>query len=147
LFAWLSVFLGIQLLSAELKKLNDKHNVEETRARTDTSETSVQSILKDISESCSTAIEILNDLLLIDKIEEGNLNLDMNLINAKELIGPCIQNFDVQVSNYKAISCMVLYHSLTYSLTHSWFVCCGVCRPNSPTLTSQLTCTLSEMSL
>jgi signal transduction histidine kinase len=100
------VFLGIQLLSAELKKLNSKNNAND--ANSDTSEASVQSILKDISESCSTAIEILNDLLLIDKIEDGNLNLGMNLINAKELIGTCIQNFNVQVI-YKCYHAQHLY--------------------------------------
>jgi signal transduction histidine kinase len=96
------VFLGIQLLSAELKKLNFKNNAENKNINT---EASLQSILKDISESCSIAIEILNDLLLIDKIEEGNLHLDMNVINAKELIEPCIQNFDVQV----IVNCYSLY--------------------------------------
>jgi hypothetical protein len=84
------VYLGIQLLAAELKKTSDK-----TRSEVETSD--ILNIVNDISESCSISINILNDLLLIDKIEEGNLILDMKAENAKDLFEPCIQNFDVQV--------------------------------------------------
>jgi signal transduction histidine kinase len=117
----LLVFLGIQLLSAELKKLNVKSNVDDAQAESCTSEESVQSILRDISESCSVAIEILNDLLLIDKIEEGNLNLDMNSINAKDLIGPCIKNFEVQVINTNTIvyDTIIVYYFLYFQALFS----------------------------
>lgn len=57
----------------------------------------LQEIVGDINESCSISVNILNDLLLIDKIEEGNLILDMKLENAKSLFEPCIMNFGVQV--------------------------------------------------
>jgi signal transduction histidine kinase len=83
------VYLGIQLLAAELKEMSDKQKSDYGAK--------LQEIVHDISESCSISISILNDLLLIDKIEEGNLNLDMKPENAKDLFEPCIRNFDVQV--------------------------------------------------
>jgi signal transduction histidine kinase len=83
------VYLGIQLLAAELKKMSVKQK-SDCGAK-------LHDIVNDISESCSISINILNDLLLIDKIEEGNLILNMKPENAKDLFELCIQNFDVQV--------------------------------------------------
>ena len=57
----------------------------------------LQDIVRDISSSCCISINILNDLLLIDKIEEGNLNLEIKEKNARSIIEPCINNFDIQV--------------------------------------------------
>ena len=89
------MYLGIQLLNTELKLIIDKSKAEGVES--DCPASKLQDIVNDISESCGISINILNDLLLIDKIEEGNLNLDMKPENAKDLFQPCIQNFDVQV--------------------------------------------------
>lgn len=92
---YIIVYLGIQLLTAELKKMIEKKKKEGGESECEGSR--LQGIVNDISESCSISVNILNDLLLIDKIEEGNLILEMKPVNAKLLFEPCIDNFGVQV--------------------------------------------------
>jgi signal transduction histidine kinase/CheY-like chemotaxis protein len=96
-----TVYLGIQLLTTELKKLSSRSSHDDDYDSTNLLLESavvkkLQDIVNDIGESCFVSIDILNDLLLIDKIEEGNLNLDMQPKNARDLFKPCIHNFDVQ---------------------------------------------------
>ena len=94
-FACLIVYVGIQLLTSELKQAIAKKKKE--GGESDCAASKLHDIVHDISESCNISINILNDLLLIDKIEEGNLTLDIKPENAKDLIETCIQNFAVQV--------------------------------------------------
>jgi signal transduction histidine kinase/CheY-like chemotaxis protein len=109
-----TVYLGIQLLSKELTKMNFTHEV--TQGSNRISEpmlptavlTRLQDIVNDISESCFVSIDILNDLLLIDKIEEGNLNLDMQPKIARNIFEPCINNFEVQAQFSKVDLCVDL---------------------------------------
>ena len=96
-----TVYLGIQLLTTELKKLSSRSSHDDDYDTTNLLLESavvkkLQDIVNDIGESCFVSIDILNDLLLIDKIEEGNLNLDIQPKNARDLFKPCIHNFDVQ---------------------------------------------------
>jgi signal transduction histidine kinase len=55
--------------------------------------------LKDIQASCEVAIDILNDMLLYDKIESGLLALEINKLSSPwSFIKTTIQLFYVQVS-------------------------------------------------
>ena len=55
-----------------------------------------QQFITDIRESLQEAIQILNELLMYDKIESGVLELDANPFNAIELL-QSIEMFEVQV--------------------------------------------------
>jgi signal transduction histidine kinase len=54
--------------------------------------------LHDIGSSCSTATTILNELLLVHKIEGGNLSLNRELVNVADFITSVAKPFDVLVS-------------------------------------------------
>jgi signal transduction histidine kinase len=117
----MKVYLGIQLLSSEIKQLSDQKKAGNSSSSSSVEELTEKlgSILKDINDSCSISINILNDLLLIDKIEEGNLILEIDSINAKELVEPCIQNFDIQVSrNICKILIFILLMQYIYLLSY-----------------------------
>ena len=77
-----TVFMGIQLASKQLTQ----NNVED-----------VGSILHDVEESCVTAVDILNDILLYDKIEDGRMTLERVLISAHKLVKNVADRFIVQV--------------------------------------------------
>lgn len=77
-----TVFMGIQLARKQL-----------TMSNTD----DAQSILHDVEESCVTAVDILNDILLYDKIEDGQMELDKTDISAKDLVKNIADLFMVQV--------------------------------------------------
>ena len=55
------------------------------------------SVLNDVKEACSLAIELLNDLLLYDKVEEGVFILDVETVTAKPLLLKVVSMFQVQV--------------------------------------------------
>jgi signal transduction histidine kinase len=96
------VYLGIQLLSNEMKQLTERNSQEkDNHVGVEEITEKLGGMLKDIEESCSISINILNDLLLIDKIEEGNLVLQIASVNAKDFIEPCIMNFKIQVAASK----------------------------------------------
>lgn len=71
--------LGLQLLSAPVEPPN---RIE---------------IVGDLTEACSTAVTILNDLLLYDKIEEGNLVLEKKPVFVKQFLLKSLGIFSVQV--------------------------------------------------
>jgi signal transduction histidine kinase len=54
-------------------------------------------ILEDVEASCETAIEVLNDLLLYDKIEDGGMELDKTNISALILVTNVTNLLEVQV--------------------------------------------------
>ena len=92
------VYLGIQLLTTELKEKCEKKNCDNTDDNdTSNNNTKLLDIVNDIRSSCSVSVNILNDLLLIDKIEEGKLILDKKSANAMHMFETCIRNFKVQV--------------------------------------------------
>ena len=45
-------------------------------------------MIVDIKESCNIAIDILNDLLLFDKVEEGNMTVSLRSIPFKRFYIP-----------------------------------------------------------
>jgi signal transduction histidine kinase len=77
-----TVFMGIQLAR--------KQHAESNHA-------DVAEILKDVEESCVTAVEILNDILLYDRIEDGRMTLEKVTISAHKLVKNVADHFVVQV--------------------------------------------------
>jgi signal transduction histidine kinase len=77
-----TVFMGIQLARKQL----EQNNVEDAG-----------SILHDVEESCVTAVDILNDILLYDKIEDGRMELDKTDTSAHKLVKSVADLFMVQV--------------------------------------------------
>ena len=92
-----TVYMGIQLLTVEIKKAFEQKNESgDISKRLSSARESCENILHDINESVCISMNILNDLLLIDKIEEGTIRLEMKPINAYELFRSYIQHFNVQ---------------------------------------------------
>jgi hypothetical protein len=56
--------------------------------------------LNEIMESCQSAIDILNDLLLYDKLEDGEMTLDRRPVNVKLALETMLKPFTVQVNAY-----------------------------------------------
>ena len=77
-----TVFMGIQLARTQLAAGNADDS---------------GSILHDVEESCVTAVEILNDILLYDKIEDGRMELEKSDVSAKRLVKSVADLFMVQV--------------------------------------------------
>jgi signal transduction histidine kinase len=63
----------------------------------DDSESSARVIVEDVSRACGVAIEMLNELLLLDKIEEGHMVLEKTHMNARQQVMESVSLFDVQV--------------------------------------------------
>ena len=78
-----------------------------------------KSILHDVEESCSTAVEILNDILLYDKIEDGRMELERSDVTAKKLVKSVADLFMVQVMKH-----MRFFHIMCIVCL---FVLCFVC--------------------
>jgi signal transduction histidine kinase len=66
-----TVSMGIELARKQLKE----GNIQDTA-----------DILHDVEESCVTAVKILNDILLYDKIEDGLMELEKSVISAYSLV-------------------------------------------------------------
>ncbi len=81
-----TVVLGIQLLSDKINGLDPNAIGSD-----------LKDIVRDIGYSSKASIEILNDLLLFDKIEEGNLILNCQYCCVKECMLEWIRPFDIQV--------------------------------------------------
>jgi signal transduction histidine kinase len=76
-----TVAMGIQLARTQLAE--SKHG-------------DVTEILHDVEDSCTTAVDILNDILLYDTIEDGRMELDKGDISALALITKVSSPFKVQ---------------------------------------------------
>jgi len=83
-----TVFLGLKLLKQEIHKIelfDIQHN------------DNITVTLDDIQTSCNISLEILNDLLLYDKIESGILVLDKVDTNIRALVQETVHSFNIQV--------------------------------------------------
>ena len=80
-----TVYMGIQLLSTR------------TAPSTKERKTEVHDIVKDIESSCCIAINILSDLLVVNKIEGGNMQLDRKDVSIRDLLSTVIDPFGIQV--------------------------------------------------
>lgn len=96
-----TVHVGINLLSESLSS-NDKTNIPYQL-----------DLCNDVAVACVTAVDMLNDLLLYDKIEEGNMILEKTLINFHLCYQQTVKMFAVQVNrhvtvdNHVIINCVV----------------------------------------
>jgi signal transduction histidine kinase len=79
-----TAFLGLKLLSSDLKASNDPKDIE----RYDT--------LCDVNMSCMAAVDILNDLLCYEKLESGILELHKENILVESLLVGCLTMFSGQ---------------------------------------------------
>ena len=84
------VLVGLQLM---VQKLATKDNVSD-----------LLELLNDTLEPCDIAVTLLNDLLLFDKIESGNMELEKCDIDLREVVLTCCYSFTLQVC-ISEISC------------------------------------------
>jgi signal transduction histidine kinase/CheY-like chemotaxis protein len=76
-----TAFLGLKLLSSELKASSDPKDME----RYDT--------LCDVNTSCKAAVDILNDLLCFEKLESGILELHKENVVVDSFLKSCLSMF------------------------------------------------------
>jgi len=81
-----TVFLGLKLLNDQLQ---DAGNLEECLG-----------IVRDTQQSCFTAIEILNDMLTLDKMKSGLLTLEKCKFFPVNFIQSTLAPFTVQVLSF-----------------------------------------------
>jgi len=79
-----TVSMGIQLAKEELRKGEDPD--------------AILDILEDVHSSSDTAVEILNGLLTFDKIDSGNMVLDVEPVAVYEFVSENIRAATVQAS-------------------------------------------------
>lgn len=74
-------------------------------------------IVEDCLNSCQSAVEIFNDILIYDKIEAGEIKLNFALIDVKSLIEKNIKPFRIQVCVVRydmMITCACMRSVFTY---------------------------------
>lgn len=69
-----------------------------------------QEVVGDSTQACSSAIGILNDLLLYDKVEDGKMTLDREDVYVRSFIVNCISKFQTQVVIDRAL--LLTYDSI-----------------------------------
>ena len=93
-----SAFLGLKLLLDDLRHSKNQKNIE----RYDT--------LSDVNTSCSTAIDILNDLLCFEKLESGILQLHKTDEAVLPFMSGCVKMFAAQVRECEVNLQLVVNH-------------------------------------
>ena len=83
------VFMGIQLLPQTLAE--DPSN-------------DLKELCHDLTTACSTAIDMLNDLLLVDKIEDGQVVLDKTVVSFSRFLRRTVRMFSMQVNPFLVLS-------------------------------------------
>ena len=81
-----SASLGLQLLA---KEANKKH----------IQTTNFLELIEDTSHACNIAIDILNDLLLYEKIDGGLMTLETAVVNVQVFVEDEVKSFVLQVSS------------------------------------------------
>jgi two-component system, sensor histidine kinase len=79
-----TAFLGLRLLSNELKESKDPKDIERYET------------LRDVNLSCTAAVDILNDLLCYEKLQSGMLDLHKEHVTVDLLLRECVSMFSVQ---------------------------------------------------
>jgi signal transduction histidine kinase len=82
-----TVSLGLQLLGKKLRvpAMGDAELADTLR------------VVEDIKLSCDNTLDILNELLICDKIENGVLNLDKSTHSPRQFLQEACQPFYIQV--------------------------------------------------
>eukprot|EP01042_Synura_sphagnicola_P026997 gene26997-34875_t len=73
-----TAFLGLKLLLDDLLRLQEEHQDSEMADRLET--------VRDVKESCDIAVNILNELLVFDKLESGMLKLEEEKLDPLEFL-------------------------------------------------------------
>ena len=84
-----SAWLGLQLLAKEATK--QQHKEGEMGSFLD--------LIQDTSHACNIAIDILNDLLLYEKIDGGLMSLETAVVNVQVFVEDVVKSFVLQVSS------------------------------------------------
>ena len=95
-----TTLIGLELLKKEVKlfcRASEARKCEHLEGVSNEAEESLLELIHDTSQSCDIAIEILNDLLLYEKIDGGLLVLEEKEILLWPFILDVLKLFDVQV--------------------------------------------------
>ena len=76
-----TAIMGLQVLADELETTNPD---------------SLESV-QEVRTSCDIAVNVLNELLMFDKLEGGTLMLEKTRVKALDLIAKTIAHFQIQV--------------------------------------------------
>ena len=79
------------------KKGNVPSRGEEGTGGERTKEVEQKDMLQDLSDACEIAVNILDDLLLYDKIEDGSLTLEKQICSVRPFLLKGIRLFEIQV--------------------------------------------------
>ena len=103
--------LGLNMLATQLKKKKNP-----TPADLDLCES-----IGDIQLACSTAVDILNDLLSFEKLESGILVLNRQDISAPKFLMEGVVMFSAQVWQHQLLSYhyIIILHLLSYTISIS----------------------------
>jgi signal transduction histidine kinase len=93
--------LGLKYLEDELKSKNNEQLLTPV----------VQEVLDDVRCSCGIAVDILNDLLLYEKLDDGIFNLSLSDVPIEEFFRDAINVFQVQAKSLQ-IELIVVTHAL-----------------------------------
>ena len=106
-----TVFLGLQVLDQDIKKIGFSKNIIST--------------IKEVQSSCNVSIEVLDEMLLFDKLSEGILKLEKTILPAFQFIQDVINPFYIQVNTNIYISFLFnIYIYIKYmNNLHLLFVC------------------------
>jgi signal transduction histidine kinase len=151
------VYMGLQFLKSNQEtnfvSSYDDSNDHNLAAESDED---LKQCINDMYNACDSAIGILNDLLLFDKLEDGKLLLDKSKIDIGVLLRSALSPFNAQVGGIMSLLYIYLY---IYSLIsphlpraskhnnrprrNKWSLCTTIvitCRP------TWMACSLSWMS-
>lgn len=96
------VLVGLQMLK-KMEEGKEADTIQQQHITPEPTEKSpIMSITDDSLEACYVAVNILNELLIFDRIEEGGFHLDAKEIAIGGVIQAATKLFDVQV--YTALS-------------------------------------------
>ena len=70
----------------------------------------ISSVIKDVGISIDIAVNTLNELLLFDKLETGNLLVEKTVVNAATLVSNVVETFQIQVSHTSIFYIYMLIH-------------------------------------
>jgi len=104
-----TAILGLQLLEKEVQKLFifPTRESSNTQRMVEKSDKKLKSLLvelvADTHQACNVSVEILNDLLMYEKIDGGLLVLDANEVLVVPFVKEALQMFVVQVSWFVCI--------------------------------------------
>ena len=90
--------LGLKFLEDELEKSNSKLLGD------------VSDVLEDVKSSCGVAVDILNDLLLYEKLDDGIFTLSMSEVSFRDFFFEAVNVFKVQVMSAFFFASQIFFH-------------------------------------